>query len=257
MAAEEHATTQAAPEFPNLIGILAEQMKDTPIGHFLHAWESTIFSVLIVAFLATVAFFATRKRTMIPGRLQNFAEFFVTSIDEFVCSILGPQGRKYTPFIGTLFIYILVMNLLGLIPFFKSPTSEWSNTMGLGLIVFAYVQYTAFKELGLLGYADHMMGKPRGIMAWTIIMPIFMFALHLIGEVVRPFSLSLRLRSNILAEERLLAVFTGLGGYVGGLFGGLFMYLFDLIGATVQALVFTVLTLVYFALVLAHEEEHH
>lgn len=245
------------PEFPNLVGILAQQFKGTSLGHFLHAWETTIFSVFVVAILGAVAFLATRKRTMAPGRLQNFAEFFVTAADEFVCSILGAQGRKYTPFIGTLFIYILIMNLLGLVPFLKSPTSEWSNTMGLGLVVFAYVQYTAFKELGLAGYADHMMGKPRGIMAWTIIMPIFMFALHLIGEIVRPFSLSLRLRSNILAEEKLLAVFTGLGGYIGGTFGGIFMYLFDLIGATVQALVFSVLTLVYFALVLVHEEDHH
>ncbi|MBF0122537.1 MAG: F0F1 ATP synthase subunit A [Candidatus Omnitrophica bacterium] len=257
MTAEENVTTQSASEFPNLIGIFAHQMKDTPVGHFLHTWESAIYSLLIVAFLATVAFKATRKHALIPGRLQNFAEFFVTSIDDFVCSILGPQGRKYTPFIGTLFIYILVMNLLGLVPFLKSPTSEWSNTLGLGLIVFAYVQYTAFKELGLAGYADHMMGKPRGVMAWTIIMPVFMFALHLIGEIVRPFSLSLRLRSNILAEEKLLVVFTGLGGYVGGTLGGCFMYLFDLIGATVQAMVFSVLTLVYFALVLVHEEEHH
>ena len=257
MAVEESTTAQVSPEFPNLIGLLAEQLKGAPAGHLLHVWESLIYSVFVVILLATVAFFATRKRMIIPGRLQNFAEFFVVSVDEFVCSILGSQGRKYTPFIGTLFIYILVMNLLGLIPFLKSPTSEWSNTLGLGLIVFAYVQYIAFKELGIVGYADHMMGKPRGIMAWTIIMPLFMFALHLIGEVVRPFSLSLRLRSNILAEEKLLAVFTGLGGYVGGTLGGCFMYLFDLIGATVQALVFSVLTLVYFALILTHEEEHH
>lgn len=237
--------------------MLAKAAGDTPFGHFLHTWESVVYCLLVIALLAFWSFRATRKCSLIPGRLQNGAEFFVASFDEFVCGILGPRGRKYTPFIGTLFLYIFTMNLLGLIPFFKSPTAEWSNTMGLGLIVFCYVQYTAFKELGVIGYADHMMGKPRGVLAWTVIMPAFMFALHLIGEIVRPFSLSLRLRANILAEEKLLAVFTGTGGWIGGILGGSFMYLFDLIGATVQALVFSILTLVYFALILVHDDEHH
>lgn len=252
----ESGHTASHGEFPNIIGLLASWQKGTPVGDFLHSWETIFYSVLIIGLILGLFSKATKKSTLVPGRLQNFAESLVVFINDFVCSILGPKGKKYTPFVGTLFIYILTMNLLGLIPFFKSPTSVWSNTLGLGLVVFAYVQYTAFKELGLAGYADHMMGKPRGIMAWTIIMPLFMFALHFIGEIVRPFSLSLRLRSNILAEEQLLYVFTGLGGYIGGILGGFFIYLFDIIGATIQALVFSVLTLVYLALVLIHEEEH-
>jgi F-type H+-transporting ATPase subunit a len=204
--------------------------------------------------LAAVAYFATRRMTMVPGRLQNAIEAFVEAVDDFVCSVLGPRGRKYTPFIGTLFLYILGMNYLGLIPFFKSPTADWSMTMGLALIVFVYVQYTAFKELGLLGYCDHLMGKPRGIMAWSIIMPVFMFALHLFGELVRPFSLSLRLRSNIWGDDMLLAMLAGFG--LKGLPVLFFNTLFVVMAATIQAVIFSLLTLIYFALVMVHDEEH-
>jgi F-type H+-transporting ATPase subunit a len=250
---EAHA--QAATfEFPNMLSILAEKLEGQPIARFLLQWENIIFAVFVIALLAAVSYFATRRMKMVPARLQNAAETFVEAADDFVCSVLGPRGRKYTPFIGTLFLYILGMNYLGLIPFFKSPTADWSMTMGLALIVFVYVQYTALKELGLFGYCDHLMGKPRGIMAWTIIMPIFMFVLHVFGEFVRPFSLSLRLRSNIWGDDMLLAMLAGFGWK--GLPVLLFNTLFVIMAATIQAVIFSLLTLIYFALVLVHEEEH-
>ncbi len=244
-----------SPEFPNMIGMLAEHLGDTPFGHFLHMWESVIYCVLIGALLVIGSFFATRKRAIIPGRLQNLAEMYVTGVDDFVCEVLGLRGRQYTPFIGTVFIYVLFMNYIGMIPFFRSPTTEWSTTFGLAIIVFVYVQYTAFKELGLLGYGDHLMGKPRGIMAMTLIMPIFMLALHLIGELIRPFSLSLRLRSNIWGDDMLLALMASWG--VKGLPVLFVNYVIVFLASTIQAIVFSMLTLVYFALVLVHEDEHH
>ena len=247
--------TQATPEFPNIIGLMAEMNRDNAVGHFLHFWESTIYSVLVIILLGLFAYFATRRPTTIPGRLQSVAEFFVTFVDDFVCSVLGPHGRKFTSFIGTLFIYILAMNYIGLIPFFKSPNAEWSNTMGLSLVVFFYVQYTGFKELGFRGYFDHLMGQPRGIMAFTLIMPVFMLSVHIVSEFIRPLSLSLRLRSNIYGDDMILALFASWGLKDG------FMWLFPnfiltLLTATIQAAVFSILTLVYFSLVMKHEEAH-
>jgi F-type H+-transporting ATPase subunit a len=251
--AASHA--QAMPEFPNFIALAAEMSGDNALGHFLHSWESAIYSLFIIFLLGLVAYFATRKPQTIPGRLQSVAEFFVTFMDDFVCSILGPRGRKFTPFIGTLFIYILASNYIGLIPFFKSPNTEWSMTMGLALVVFFYVQYTGFKELGFLGYFDHLMGQPRGIMAVTLIMPVFMLAVHIVSELIRPLSLSLRLRSNIYADDMILALFASWGLKDG------FMWLFPnfflaLLAGTIQAAVFCILTLVYFSLVMKHEEAH-
>jgi F-type H+-transporting ATPase subunit a len=150
------------------------------------------------------------------------------------------------------------MNLLGLVPFFKSPTADWSNTMGLALIVFCYVTYTAFREFGIFGYFDHHMGKPRGIWAWSVLLPFFLFmvSIHMVGELIRPLTLSLRLRCNILAEEQLLVVFTGFG-WVGGFLSGFAIYLFDLLGAIIQAFVFSLLTLVYLSLAMHNESEQH
>jgi F-type H+-transporting ATPase subunit a len=244
-----------APEFPNFIGLIAEMNEHNALGHFLHFWESTIYALIVIGLLGWVAYLATRSPKTNPGRLQSFAEFFVTFIDDFVCSILGPKGRAFTPFIGTLFIYILAMNYIGLIPFFKSPNVEWSTTMGLSLIVFFYVQYTAFRELGWKGYVDHLMGQPRGVMAFTLIMPVFMLSLHIVSELIRPLSLSLRLRTNIYGDDMILALFASWGLKDG------FMWLFPnfflvLLTSTIQAAVFSILTLVYFSLIMKHEEAH-
>ena len=245
------------PEFPNLVAMLADRLGDHPLAHFLRQWETAIYSILVIVLLTLFAYFATRNRkTDSPGRLQNFAEYYVTFIDDFLCGIMGPRGRKYTPFIGTLFIYILSMNYIGLIPFFKSPTADLSTTVALALIVFFYVQYTAFKELGFLGYVDHLMGQPRGIMAATLIMPIFMLALHIVSELVRPVSLSLRLRSNVYGDDMILALFASWGLKNG------FLWLFSnmvlvFITSTIQAAVFCILTAVYFSLIMKHEKEQH
>ena len=247
---ETHA---AQPELKNFVGLLAEKLDGTPFAHFLLIWENVIFSLIIVAIVSLLAYFASRKSSMIPGRLQLFMEMIVGGLDDFVCGILGPAGKRFTPFIGTLFIYILSMNLLGLIPFFKSSTANLSTTVALALCVFLYVQYTAVKENGLLGYIDHLMGNPRGIIAFTVFIPVLLFFIHIISELVKPVSLALRLRSNIWAEDMLLAVSAQFG--IGGVPLFLFNMLLVILSGIMQAVVFSLLTTVYFALVMPHHEE--
>lgn len=240
-------------ESPNIITSLASVVKKSPLSVFLETWENAILSFMVAAFIALVFYLISRKMTFIPGRFQSAAELMVGGIDEFVSGILGHNGRKYLPFIGTLFIYILFSNLLGFIPFFKSPTSDLSMTFALSLCVFIYVQYTAVKEMGFKGYLDHLMGNPRGAMAFTVIMPLFMFVLHLVSEFIRPVTLALRLRSNILGDEMLLSILAGLGiWWLPLLF---FSMLLSLLGAIIQALVFSLLSTVYFALVLTDEHK--
>ena len=244
------------PEFPDILGLLAEINRANPFGHFLQLWGSVLYTLAIIALLTFLAYHATRRREFVPGRLQSAVEFLVTLLDDFVCGLLGPKGHHYTPFVGTLFLYILTMNYIGLIPFLKSPTSELSTTFALAIIVFCYVQYTAFKELSFKGYVDHLMGQPRGMMALTLIMPIFMFFVHVIGELVRPISLSLRLRSNIYGDDMILALFASWGlkdGFV-WLFPN---FLIVLLTSTIQAAVFSILTLVYFSLVIKTDSGHH
>ena len=95
------------------------------MAQFLHHYEAVIFSLFIALLLSLIAFLATRNPQMIPRRLQNVAEMVVEALYGFVVGILGPKhGPRYVAFLGTLFIYIMVMNLFGLIPFMESPELE-------------------------------------------------------------------------------------------------------------------------------------
>jgi F-type H+-transporting ATPase subunit a len=242
----------AQPELPNFISLLANKLANPHLSKYIYLWENVIFSAIVVFIISLIAFLASRKSKFIPDRLQNACELFVGGIDDFVCGILGPQGRKYTPFIGTLFLYIIFMNLFGLVPFMKSSTSSWSTTFALAICVFIYVQYAAIRKFGPLGYLDHMMGRPRGVLAFSVFIPIIMFFMHIISELVRPISLSLRLRSNIWGDDMLLAVLSGLG--IGGVPLLVFSSLLAILASIVQAVVFSLLTTIYFALILIQEE---
>ncbi|HNX81164.1 MAG TPA: F0F1 ATP synthase subunit A [Candidatus Omnitrophota bacterium] len=248
----EQVVTQ--PELPDIIVLLKEVFHHNHFFQQLYAWEYVVCALMAAVGISVLAYCATRKRSLIPGRLQSGFEIIVEMLDDLVSGVLGSRGRRYLPFVGTLFLYILFMNLMGLIPFFKSATASLSTTFALSLIVFFYVQYTAVKELGFLGYFDHLAGSPRGAMATTLIMPVFMFCLHLITELIRPVSLSMRLRGNIWGDELLLAVMSNFG--IAGLPLLFFNFLMALLAAVVQAAVFMLLSTVYFALVMPHESEH-
>ena len=200
---------EGAPELPNFITLLYAKYGKTAFVHFLHVWENVVFSMIISLILGLVAYFSTRRKALHPGRLQNFVEMIVEGLDNFICGILGPRGRKYTPFLGTLFIYILCMNFLGLIPGMKSPSASLNTTVALAICVFLYVQFTGIKNLGLLGYLDHLAGNPRDFITWVLV-PINL-PIHIVGELAKPLSLSLRLFGNITGEDILIAVFVGLG----------------------------------------------
>ena len=154
---------EAGPEkFANIITVLHRAFPEAGWTRFLHHYEVVIFSLFIAALLCVVAMIATRNPQMIPGKLQNVVEMAVEGLYNFIVDILGPKyGPRYVPFLGTLFIYILAMNLFGLIPFMDSPTSSLNVTVALALVVFIYSQYIGFKELGPLGWLDHMAGSPR------------------------------------------------------------------------------------------------
>jgi F-type H+-transporting ATPase subunit a len=173
------------------------------------------------------------------------------------------NARKYMPFVGSLFLFILMCNYSGLIPFLKAPTAHFWTTAGLALCVFLFVNYQGIKEAGVGHYFYHMCGNPQGV-AWAFAPLIFV--LELIGVFVKPLSLALRLAGNIFGEDMLLASFLGMGVLIGSMIFstatppmGLplhipFLFLSTLLGL-IQALVFSLLSAVYIALLLPHE--HH
>ncbi len=259
----EAAHSEHPPELPNVITILNQRYPDSAFVHFLHTWENQVFMFFYIIVLIVVAGLGARALERIPGPFQNGVEFVVESLDDFVASILGPHGRKLVPFLGTLFVFILTMNYAGLVPFLKSPTANLNTTLAMALCVFLYVQWTGIRSFGIVGYLDHLAGSPRDIVGF-VLMPI-MLPLHIVGELVKPMSLSLRLFGNVTGEDVLLAVFVGLGVSLLGIFAhGLpfgiplqaLVYPLLLIFGFIQALVFTLLSTIYFFMMLPHEEHH-
>ena len=249
------------PELPNLISVLSRQFHGSPWAAGLHHWENLVFSGLVAVVLCAIAWRYARKPSMIPRGGQNVLELLVDGVDTCVRSVIGPAGRRHTPFIGTLFLYIWLMNLSVLIPGFKSSTSSLNTTAGLALVVFCYVQWIGLTTQGPAKYRDHLAGSPRGAIGWALV-PL-MLPIHLLGELIRPLSLTLRLGFNVFAEDVLLAVLVGLG-----ITAGVALHLpigvplqalvvpLVLIFSTVQALVFSLLSSVYIALMSPHDDHH-
>jgi F-type H+-transporting ATPase subunit a len=247
------------PELPNIFELLHEAFPGAAWAKWLFHWQNPIFSTLVILLLCVIAAKAYRKREMIPGPLQNGVEAVVEAFSNFILGILGARGREFVPFLGTLFLYIWWNNLLGLVPFGKSPTSAFTTTVSLAICVFCYVQYTGITKLGVKGYLHHLIGSPQDVIGWCMV-PL-MLPLHLIEEVAKPLSLSLRLFGNIMGEDVLLGVFAMLGVSMLAFFKlpiGVplhlpFIFLAVLL-STIQALVFTLLSTIYFLQMLPHEE---
>ncbi len=210
----------------------------------------------VVLFLALFFILVTRKLKRLPeGKWQTLLEFFVGGLIDFFGGILGEHGKKYVPFVGSYFIFILFLNYLGLFPGFQSPTADLNTTLALGLTAVIGVQIIAIKENGLVGYLKHFVGEP----AW---LGPLMFPLHLIGELARATSLSIRLFGNIFGEETVIISLTALGVTAIPAIAGVIpwipiqfpMMLFGLFGGFLQALVFSMLTSIYIVTFLEHDD---
>lgn len=253
------AAHHEAHELPNLISLLSENFHDHAVVQFLHQWENILFALTAALLISFVAIRAASKKSLIPDGVQNFFESVVEGLEGFVSGILGPKyGPRYVPYLGTLFLYILLMNWSGLVPLMKSPTAAWSTTLAVALTTMVYVQYVGVKEQGLSHYLHHIAGSPQNLMGWVMV--LIMFPLNIILEFLAvPFSLSLRLFANISSEDRLLLNFAELTltspGFVGVLFQ-IFANCLALIFSIIQAFVFMLLSTVYIALILPHDDHH-
>jgi F-type H+-transporting ATPase subunit a len=214
--------------------------------HGMTYFEAMCFSVLAAVLLIGVALVATPRYRKIPGGLQNLLELAVSMLRKFVVGMIGPHGERYVGYISSLFLFILIMNLMGLVPGGRAPTMTMSTTLALGLSTFVYVQGSALKANGLLGYLKHLCG-PIALMA-----PL-MFFIELIGECVKPISLALRLRGNIYGEDMVIENLMHMGGWLPLQFP---MYLFGIFTSFLQAFIFSALSCIYLALLTAHEEGH-
>ena len=184
-----------------------------------------------------------------PGPLQQGFELVHEGLSGFMSDIVGPMGPRFFPLIGTLFLFILCSNYVGLIPGRMSPTSNVNVTAGLAIIVFLYYNAQGFKAHGFLKYRTHFAGPSLAIAP-------LLFVIEIISHMARPFSLSVRLFGNIFAEELIISTLNGLFPFV----ISLPVMALALFAGTLQAFIFVVLTMVYLGGAVEHahgEEAHH
>ncbi|RLD94755.1 MAG: ATP synthase F0 subunit A [Aquificota bacterium] len=200
---------------------------------------------VVMAIMVVLALVARKGLTLIPKGWQNFMESYVEGMLSFMSDIMGGHdARPYFPLIGTLFLFILISNWIGLVPGFIAPTSNWNTTIAPAIVVFFYYHYVGIRKQGVLKYFKHFGGP-----VWWL-SPLI-FVLETIGHFARVLSLSIRLFGNIFGEESLFVVLFSL---VPLLVPVPIMFLSIFFGF-IQALVFTMLSIVYIAL--AVEEEEH
>jgi F-type H+-transporting ATPase subunit a len=252
--------TTDVPEVPNIFTLLFHGDELTASQTFIHEWENFIFSVLAAVFVAVIFCIGAKRNSIVPVGIQNALEYFVEILQSFVLELLGPKGEKFVPFLGTLFIYILVMNWMVLIPLLKAPSSSLNITLALALCVFAIVQYQSIKTFGLKGYLFHMAGSPSGGVGWAMV-PL-MLPIELLTQMTRPLTLAFRLFGNVVGEDILIGAFALFGVT---LFAAsqlpialplqLPFMLFAFFTGFIQALVFTLMSTIYILLSMPEEEE--
>ncbi len=214
---------------PFLLLQWVEQQLNTHIGqHVTYTW-------LVMLILFAVAFIASRGIKMVPSGWQNLMESVVGGIENLMVETMGPKGKTYFPLIATFALFILVSNLIGLVPGMYPPTADLNTNAALALTAFSMTHIIGVKEHGI-GYLKHFMG-PIAVLAPLI------FIIEIIGHLARPLSLSLRLFGNMYGHEIVLMIFFALVP----LFLPVPMMLMGVLVSFIQAFVFTLLAMIYIA----------
>lgn len=203
---------------------------------------TTMWAIMLV--ITVLSFLATRNMQRIPSGVQNVMETVVEGLLNFFGNIMGfEKARQFLPFLGTMFLFILISNYSGLlpgaghVPGIAAPTSTWSVTAGLAITVFFATHIFGVKQHGLSYLKQFLQPLP------------FMLPLNVIEHAVRPLSLSLRLYGNIYGEEMIIATLLALVPY----FVPLPMMLLSVLFGLIQAVVFVLLSSIYFF----EATEHH
>lgn len=218
-----------------------------------HTVHATLVMLLLVAFAkrasAQLAAARAQGTHLVPDdslTARNLAELFVGGINDISDGVLGKKGRKFVPLFGSFFIFILIGNLIGLVPGFAPPTANFNITFGLGVASFLAYNAIGINAQGLVQYLKHFMGP-----IWWL--AVLMVPLEILDNLVRPLSLGLRLFGNMTGDHLVLEIFTDLTAVI-------IPVVFYFLGAFVsliQAFVFTLLTVIYVSSAMGHGEDHH
>jgi F-type H+-transporting ATPase subunit a len=212
--------------------------------------------VVLVALAAGWSFRGKLKSAdgaLVPGKrfsLTMAVELLAEAVLSLMEGVMGEKNaRRYFPLIASLAVFILFSNLIGMIPGFVPPTDSLNTTLALGTVVFVSTHALGLKEHGL-AYFKHFLGP---IIKWYALpLMLLMFVIEMVSHLVRPCSLAMRLMGNIMGDHKVLLIFLGFGI----LLVPLPIMALGLVVAVVQTLVFCLLSIVYIALAVEHQEGH-
>lgn len=249
-----------------------EAIEHPPIFSLPGVPDYVTYTWLVMVILVVVGWAATRRAALVPSGVQNFMEVVLEQFNGMIDDVIGHDGRRYLPLIATLGLFILVGNLMSLVPGLDRPTANLNTTAACALVVFFAYHTIGVKNQGLKSYARHFMGP----VVWLA--PL-MVPIEIISHLARPLSLSLRLFGNMTGGHILLAIIfflMGLDGLIGwalsgspggavvGGVGGLimiaftvaFLYPLKILVSFLQAFIFVMLTMLYIAGALEHADGH-
>jgi F-type H+-transporting ATPase subunit a len=210
---------------------------DLLFGAFkIHIPPHVTYTWVIMLILLGLGILASRQVSLVPKGAQNVFELIIGGLEDFMVEITGEEGRSFFPYICTLFLFIMFCNLIGLVPGFLSPTANINTPLAMALCTFVFTHYLGVKYHGAK-YIKHFLG-PIPALA-----PLF-FPIEIIGHFARVLSLTLRLFGNIMGEDLVLAILMFLAGKFLAPMPMMFLAVFT---SVVQAFVFTLLAMMYFA----------
>jgi F-type H+-transporting ATPase subunit a len=198
----------------------------------LHIDDSVLTTWGIMLVFTLVAWLSTRKLKLFPDMGQTIVESIVAVIDEAILAVAPQHGRQIMPFIATLWLFLIVANLISLIPGLHSPTRDLSVTSALAVLVFFSVHWYGIKTQGLKKYLRHYLSPS------PILLPF-----HIISEFTRTLALAIRLFGNMMSLEMAAMLIL----LVAGLFAPIPILMLHIIEALVQAYIFGMLALIYVA----------
>jgi len=250
-----------------------EVIEHPPIFRLPGIPDHVTYTWVVMIILAGVAFAASRNVALVPRGVQNFLEVVLEQFLQMIDEVMGHEGRQYLPLIATLGLFILVGNLLSLVPGMNGPTTNLNTTAACALVVFFAYHWIGLRKHGAVTYLKHFMGPV------PLALKPLMFVIEIISHLARPLSLTLRLFGNMVGGHILLAIIFFLmglqgligwalsGSVIGAVVGGIggtvmiaftvgFLYPLKILVSFLQAFIFCMLTMLYISGAI-EEAEHH
>lgn len=211
------------------------------LGHFAHEATHIIYSWFVMLVLIICGAIAAKGLKLVPSKMQNLFEIIVGGIEDFMIDITGEEGRWLFPLAATIFLYIFVSNVIGVIPGLSPPTANINTPLSCALVVVVFTHVIGIKYHGVK-YIKHFLGP-----VWWLAPLIFV--IELIGHGARILSLTFRLFGNMMGHELVLGILFALAGMF---LAPLPIMALGIFVAFVQAFVFFLLSIIYFSGAMEH-----